>query len=47
MTARTGIVLDQLIGTALAANSATDREEKEQYMDQFAAQVRLTDVDWL
>lgn len=45
MTARTGIVLDQLVSVALAANSATEREETEQHMGQFVAQVRLSDVD--
>ena len=45
MTARTGIVLDQLVGVALAANAATEREGVEQHMEQFTAQVRPSDVD--
>ena len=44
MTARTRIVLDQLVDVALDANSATEREEGKQHMDQFIAQVRLSDV---
>lgn len=43
MTARTGVVLDQLVGVALAANAATEREGVEQHMEQFTAQVRPSD----
>ena len=47
MTARTGVVLDQLVGVALAANAATEREEVEQHMEQFTAQVRPSDGNWV
>lgn len=42
MTARTGVVLDQLVDVALAANAATEREDVEHHMEQFASQVRLS-----